>query len=103
EEARGVPDLVGKGAIALGARGIEGDVCTGRRLCGEGEAGGVGTVLLNHLDGIHHVALGLRHLLALGVTDERVNVDLAKRDGFRKVAGPWSMIDVFTIALRLEP
>ncbi len=33
------------------------------------------------LDGVDDVALGLRHLLAIGVADEGVDVDLAEGDG----------------------
>ena len=80
EEASGVPDLVGEGAVALGAALAEGDVGAGRGLAGEGEAHGVGAVLGDNLDGIDDVALGLGHLLPLGIADERVDVDLTERD-----------------------
>ncbi len=48
----------------------------GRSHRGQGEAHRVGAVLLDDLDGIDHVALGLRHLLAVGVAHQRVDVDV---------------------------
>ena len=82
EEASGVPDLVGKGAIALGAALGEGDVGTGRSHRGQREAHRIGAVLLDDLDRVDHVALGLRHLLAFGVAHQAVNVDLRKGMSF---------------------
>ncbi len=81
EEAGGVPDLVGEGAVALGAGFVEGDVGAGRGLRGEGETDGVGAVFRDDLDGVDHVALGLGHLLAVGVADQGVDVDVAEGDG----------------------
>src|SRR5436190_21593165 len=49
-EARGVPDLIGKSAIAFGTRLIEGDVGARRSHGGEGEARRVGAVFLDDLD-----------------------------------------------------
>ena len=73
-----VPDLIGEVAIALGAARVEGDVRSGRSHGGEREARRVRAVLLDHLDRIEHVALGLGHLLPLGVAHQRMDVDLAK-------------------------
>src|SRR5208337_4047655 len=42
------------------------------------EAHGVGAVLLDDVDWVHHVALGFRHLLALGIADQRVYVHSAE-------------------------
>ena len=81
EEAGGVPDFVGEGAVAFGAGFVEGDVGAGRGHAGEGEADGVGAVLGDDLDGVDDVALGLGHLLAVGVADEGVDVDVAEGDG----------------------
>ena len=48
---------------------------------GEGEADGVGAEALDDVDGVDDVALGLGHLLAVGVADEAVDVDLSEGDG----------------------
>ena len=42
------------------------------------EARRVGAKALDDVERIDHIALGLRHLLALGVAHQRVNVDLAE-------------------------
>ena len=78
QEAGGVPDLVGEGAIAFGAGFVEGDVGAGRGLRGERETDGVGAVFRHDLDGVDHVALGLGHLLAVGVADQGVDVDVTE-------------------------
>ena len=82
DEAGGVPDFVGEGAVALGAGDVEGDVGAGRGHAGQREADRIGPVLLDDLDGVDDVALGLGHLFAVGVADEGVDVDLAERNGF---------------------
>ena len=82
DEARGVPDLVGEGAIAFGAGFAEGDVGAGRGHGGEGEPHSIRAVLFDDLDRVDDVAFGLGHLLAVGVADQRVDVDLAEGDGF---------------------
>ena len=84
EEAGGVPDFVGEGAIAFGSRDVEGDVGARRGHAGEGEADRIRSVLLDDLDGVDDVALGLGHLLAVGVADEGVDVDLLKGDRIGK-------------------
>ena len=81
EEAGGVPDLVGEGAVAFGAGFAEGDVGAGGGHRCEGEADGVGAVALDDIDGVDDVALGLRHLLAVGVADQGVDVDLTEGHG----------------------
>ena len=53
----------------------------GEAMRGEREADGVGAVLLDDLDGVDDVALGLGHLLAVGVADEGVDVDVAEGNG----------------------
>ncbi len=65
QEARGVPDLVGEGAIAVGAVFREGDVGAGRGHAGEREAHGIGAEAFDDVDGVDDIALGLRHLLAV--------------------------------------
>jgi len=79
-EAGGVPDFVGEGAVALGAAFAEGDVGAGSGHGREGESRRVGAEALDDLEGINHVAFGLRHLLAIGIADESVDINLAKRD-----------------------
>ncbi len=44
DEAGGVPDFVGEGAVAFGAGFVEGDVGAGRGHGGEREADGIGAV-----------------------------------------------------------
>ena len=78
-EARGVPQLGREIAIALDARGRELDVAPLRGHGGEREAERVGAVAVDQLERIDDVALRLRHLLALLVADQRVDVDLAER------------------------
>jgi hypothetical protein len=86
EEAGGVPDFVGEGAVAFGAGFGEGDVGAGRGHAGEGEAHGVGAVFGDDLDGVDDVALGLGHLFAVGVADEGVDVYVAEGDGVGELA-----------------
>ena len=59
EEARGVPDLVGKVAIALGAALIKRDVGTWRSHGRERETDRVRTKLLSNVDRIQHIAFRL--------------------------------------------
>ena len=79
-EAGGIPDFVGEVAIAFGAAFVEGDIRAGSGHGRQSEAGRVRSKSLDDFQGIEHVALGLRHFLALGVAHERVNVDLAEGD-----------------------
>ncbi len=80
EEAGGVPDLVGEGAGAFHALFGEDDIGAGRGALQERHADGVGAVLLGDDQRIDHVALGLGHLLAVGVADQAVDVDGLERD-----------------------
>ncbi len=77
-EARGVPQLGGEVAIALDAGRAELDVAPLRRHGGQGEAQRVGAVGVDQVEGIDDVPLRLRHLLALLVADQRVDVDVAE-------------------------
>ncbi len=78
DKARGVPDLVGKCAIAFRAIGVERNVGSRRRHGSQREAHCVRAVFLRDLDWVDHVALGLRHLLPVSVTHQSVNVNLAE-------------------------
>ena len=42
------------------------------------KASGIGAEALNNIQRIDHVALGLRHLLPIGVAHQRVDVNLAE-------------------------
>ena len=79
-EAGGVPNLVGKGAVAVGAALVEGNVGAGCGHRGKGEARGIRPIFCDHFQRVQHVALGLRHLLAVGIAHQRVNVDMTERD-----------------------
>ena len=50
--------------------------CKGR----EGKAKGIGTELIDNFQRIDHIPLGLAHLLAFGVPDQSMNVDIPKGD-----------------------
>ncbi len=80
QEAGGIPDLVGEVARAFQALGTEDDVGAGSRSDEQRHADGVGAVLLGDHQRIDHVALGLGHLLALGVAHQAVDVDRPERD-----------------------
>ena len=64
-EARGVPDLVGEGLVAGHALLGQGHVHARHGQGGQGEAQGVGAVLVDHLQRVDDVALGLAHLAPL--------------------------------------
>ena len=57
----------------------EADIAALRRHGGQGEAGGVGAVLVDELQRVDDVALGLAHLLALFVADQGMHVDRVER------------------------
>ena len=90
QKARGVPDLVREGAISLGTGFVECNISAGRRLRGEREADRICAVLGNDLDGVDHVALGLRHLLAVGVAHKCVDVDGLEWHRLRE--RPWAAV-----------
>ena len=77
-EARGVPQLGGEVAVALDPLGRQLDVAALGGLGREGEAERVGAVIRDQRQGIDDVALGLRHLLALLVAHEGVDVDVVE-------------------------
>src|SRR6266851_853049 len=64
----------------------EGDVGAGGGHAGESETDGVGAEALDDVDEVDDVALGLGHLLAVGVADEAVDVDLFEGDSVREFA-----------------
>ncbi len=78
-EARGVPQLGREIAIALDAAARELDVAPLRGHRGQREAQRIGAVGVDQLQGIDDVPLRLRHLLALLVADQGVDVDGAER------------------------
>ena len=46
----------------------------------QGKTHGVGSVLLGHFDRVNYIALGLRHLLLVGVANQPMDIDLAEGD-----------------------
>mmetsp|Transcript_23386 Transcript_23386/g.39949 ORF Transcript_23386/g.39949 Transcript_23386/m.39949 type:complete len:383 (-) Transcript_23386:1299-2447(-) len=79
EEARRVPQLVGKVAVALDLLHRERYVLTRRHAGDERQTECIGAVQRDGLQRVDDVALRLRHLLALPVTHEAVHVDRVKR------------------------
>ncbi len=78
-EAGGVPELGAEVAVAGDPVAGELDVAAHGGERGEGEADGVGAERVDQLDRVEDVADRLRHLLALLVADEGVDVDVAER------------------------
>ena len=87
EEAGGVPDFVGEGAGAFHALFGEDDIGAGGGALEERHADGVGAVLLGDHQRVDHVALGLGHLLAVGVAHQAVDVDRLEGDLAHEFAG----------------
>ena len=84
-EAGGVPEFGDKAAVGFDAGGTEFDVAAGTGEGADGEAEGVCAVGVDELERVDDVALGFRHLLALLVADEAVDVDGAEGHlAFRK-------------------
>jgi hypothetical protein len=79
-EAAGIPQLGREVAVTLDALGRELDVAALRCHRGQREAERVGAVLVDQVQGVDDVALRLRHLRALLVADEGVDVDDGERD-----------------------
>jgi len=68
--------------LAIGALVLHGHahvLCFGGQPS-QSESQCIGTELLDHIDRIDSVALGLRHRLAESIEDLRMDVDLAERD-----------------------
>ena len=68
------------------------DVVSRRRADQQSEAHGVGAVFIIDDERIDHVPLGFRHLLALGVAHQTVNMDLPERLRFAPVSSMPNMI-----------
>src|ERR1051326_1792402 len=77
-ESGRIPDLVGKGAIAIRPALVKGNVSSRRSHRRQREARGIRSKALDNLQRIDYVALGLRHLLAFGIAHQSVNVDLTE-------------------------
>src|SRR5260370_1547883 len=71
-----IPDLVGKGAIAIRSALAERYVRPRRSHGSQREARGIRAEAFDDIERIDYVALRLRHLLALGIAHQRVNVNL---------------------------
>ncbi len=84
-ETRGVPELGAEIAIAFDALFAEFDVAPLRRHRRQSEAQGISAKLIDELQGVHGIALGLRHLGAGGVTHQSVDIDLVERHFFHEV------------------
>ena len=78
-EAGGVPDLVDEKAIALDPVLVEADLAALGGEGGEGEAHRVGAVAVHDLKRIDDVAGRFRHLLAMLVAHQGVEVDVLER------------------------
>ncbi len=73
-----IPELVGKVATPLKLPRAQPGIITRGASGGQGKSKGIGAVLLHRLNGVNHVPLRLAHLLALLITNETVEVDLAE-------------------------
>jgi hypothetical protein len=79
-EAEGVPELRGEVAVAGDPLGRELQVAAHGGHRGEREAHGVGAEFVDEVERVEHVAERLRHLLALLVADEGVDIDGVEGD-----------------------
>src|SRR5580765_7394501 len=79
-ETRGIPYLVGKGAVAIGAALRESNVRSGRGHGGQRESNSICTEFFGDINGVDHVALGFGHLLAISITNQRMDVNILERD-----------------------
>ena len=79
-ETAGIPQLGREIAVALDALGCELDVAALGCHRGQREAQRVGAVIVDQMQGIDDVALRLRHLRALLVANEGVDVDDRERN-----------------------
>ena len=87
-ESRGVPDLVGEGAIAEDALFAQRNVGAGRGHHRQREAQRVGAVFLDQLQRVHDVAARLGHLHAFGIAHQRVQVERAEGNAIVGRAAP---------------
>jgi hypothetical protein len=79
-EAEGVPELRGEVAVAGDALGRQLQVAAHGGHRGQREAHGVGAEFVDEVEGVEDVAQALRHLLALLVADEGVDIDGVEGD-----------------------
>src|ERR1700722_10088344 len=79
-KARGVPEFGREVTIAFDPGFAELDVPALRRHRGECEAQGIGAETVDEVERVDDVALRLRHLRALLIADEGVDVDVVERD-----------------------
>ena len=75
-QAGGIPDLVDEVLVALDPLLGHADVAALGGEGGQREPEGVGAELVDHLQGVDDVALGLAHLVAVHVAHQRVQVDI---------------------------
>ena len=75
-----VPQFVDKTAVAVDPLLVHADLAPLGGKGGEGEAEGVGAVLLDHHQRVNDVAGGLGHLLAELVAHQGMEVDVVKGD-----------------------
>ena len=78
-ESGGVPELGDEVAVAFDPGGAELDVAALRGRGQQGQTQCVGAVVVDHLQGVDHIALGLGHLGAALVADQAVDVDVLER------------------------
>ena len=74
-----VPNLVTEGAIAFHSVHRKLDVASLARHRSQGEAKRIGSVLIDQNQGVDHVPLGLRHLLAFFIPHHGVQVNFSER------------------------
>ena len=79
KESAGIPDFGGEVAVALQPCCRHLDVAALSSHGRQGEAQRVGAILVDQVQRVHHIALGLRHLLALLVADKGMDVDIPER------------------------
>ena len=78
-KAAGVPQLGAEISVTGDAAGGKPQVAPHRRHRGQGEAHRVAAVLVDQLQRVEHVAERLRHLLALLITHQGMDIDGAER------------------------
>ena len=79
-KASGVPELVGKVAVGFHLLDRKVGVIPRSGAHQKGEAQRIRAELVHHDERIHHVALGLGHLVTVFIADQTVQIDLGKGD-----------------------
>ena len=72
----GVPELVDKIPITADPLGGELDVTPHRRECAQGEAKGIGTILINDGQWVDDIPLAFAHLLPLSIAHQSMDINL---------------------------